>query len=900
MRWLWLTAFFSTLFWLRTIPIFMRAQDDWVWFIALAVLSAGIGLRKARVTGFNLRWLLLLAPLAVGLWLLPFPYSVPVVLLILTVVLLATSGFSESLSWVGLPFGLTATVLLFQAAILPVLYIFASRVHEIPALTPLFYWLAKLFDPTVAFSEHCIVIHQVYDVYSFPVRLESLGFIPASLITIAGVVLLIASRRSLRSIASFIGIVVGYSVFRYLLMIFLVVKFKTLTIFWLPLPTALSYAPLIVLLIAWDYRGATFPKASIRLSWIGYRRTFGALGLITAAVICVVGLLAYHDPGTRKQGRLLIDELHSDWEWTTRKYDTEWYGRKSGYNYYCLADYLDHFYTVDVGTDSLLPDLLSKYDVVILKTPTSPYSQREIDALVEFVKRGGGLWLHGDHTNVFGISTHLNQLASRFGLRFRYDSTYDLMTMALSIFQAPPIFRHPTVAFLPTYLFATSCTMEAPLFSENMIIGYALKAMKLDYSKMGFFPEKDEQNYGFGLFLQQGGIKYGKGRVALYTDSTCFSNFFMFIPGKPELALATVEWLNRTNRFAWLNKILFTFGLGLVLIAVVVVRSWDRSAKLALALCGGILGFALAASVYDGYVRRCYPLPQPRRDYVHVAFEGEHSSFTLPTTGLTRTPEISLHTFYVWTQRLGFFPSYEPALEEALRKGDLVVIGNPTEPFSQDELDAIITYLAAGGRLLIILDPINQEWAPAQLLGSLGLRLEEPEETEEDKAPQRDGENRGPQRRPPVQAILDDWPLEPAKPVEQPQQVQHEDTSAESDQTPAYIISPDGDVIVLSARPIGLQGGIPLLRLSDGRVILTEVRIGKGRAFVFSDFYLFTEEVMGHTGEVPDPRKRSIAELEYWMLREIMDLPQPRLFWQKDRKGAIAPKSTAEKQLQQP
>lgn len=99
-------------------------------------------------------------------------------------------------------------------------------------------------------------------------------------------------------------------------------------------------------------------------------------------------------------------------------------------------------------------------------------------------------------------------------------------------------------------LFATSCSLNAPLLADNVIVGWELAAEPLDYSVNTFFgdfqPATDEQ---FGLFLQMAGVKYGQGRVATFTDSTIFSNFTMFMPGKPELALGTVEWLNRANTF---------------------------------------------------------------------------------------------------------------------------------------------------------------------------------------------------------------------------------------------------------------------------------------------------------------------------------------------------------------
>jgi hypothetical protein len=811
-----------------------------------AILAAAPGLRKAAVKEFDLRWLFALIPFALAIWQLPFPFNVPVLLCALALLLLASARLSSTLGWVGLPVGLVGLMLSVQAAVFPFLYIISSRVHEIPFLTPVFYWLAKIFHPGVSMSEQQLMIHYVYDVFEFPTRLEALGFVPLSLAAVGGVVLFAIRRRSGRVYAGFFGLLAGYAILRYLFLIFLVAKYQSAGAFWLPLPLALSLAPLMLILAAiggfnrssggapGQGNGNPAGRMDLVLSWPGRRYVLLAVSLAAAAALGITGLFAYHDPGIRKQGRVLIEELHSDWEWTTQAYDTRWYGRKSGYNYYCLAEYLNHYYQVEASRDSLLPELLSRFDVVMLKTPTTPYSEREMDSLVDFVDGGGGLWLIGDHTNVFGTSTYLNQLARRFGLRLRYDSTYDLKTLALSVFRAPPVFRHPVAAYLPDYLFATSCTVEAPFLSENMILGYGLKAADLDYARTSFFPGKNSQNYSFGVFLQQGGVKHGKGRVAIFTDSTCFSNFFMFMTGKPELALGTIEWLNRTNRLAWMNVLLLILGLACLAGLAGALRRWERTRILAVVLPGALLGLALAVLIYDGLLRHSYRLPEPHSDYVHVAFESEHSGIELPTTRLIANPEMSLHTFFVWTQRLGFFPSIESRLEDALAKGDLVVIANPVVPFDASELADLARYVAGGGKVLVLIDPLNEGEAQPQLLESFGA----------------------------CKAGTPGW------------------SWAGEDSALPHIVSLDGEKITPAARPGALERGRARLSLSDGGTVLAEIRQGDGRIFIFSDFFLFTDRNMGHTGEPLDKGKYGIFELEYWMLREILDIAQPQPFWE--------------------
>ena len=66
MRWFWITAFLTSFMWLRSIHIFTPPSDRWIWMILVAVVAAGIGLRKTAVQTVDRRWLWMLIPLAVA------------------------------------------------------------------------------------------------------------------------------------------------------------------------------------------------------------------------------------------------------------------------------------------------------------------------------------------------------------------------------------------------------------------------------------------------------------------------------------------------------------------------------------------------------------------------------------------------------------------------------------------------------------------------------------------------------------------------------------------------------------------------------------------------------------------------------------------------------------------
>ena len=145
MRWLWPAAWATALFWMFTVPVFTAPEGTGIGFVLAAAAAAGLALRKRSVETFDARWLVLLVPAGLAVWTLPYPFRIAPALLGLAVVLLSTARISRSLAWVGLPVGWTGLVLSIQAAAFPILYIFASRVHELPRLTPLLYALSRPF-----------------------------------------------------------------------------------------------------------------------------------------------------------------------------------------------------------------------------------------------------------------------------------------------------------------------------------------------------------------------------------------------------------------------------------------------------------------------------------------------------------------------------------------------------------------------------------------------------------------------------------------------------------------------------------------------------------------------------------------------------------------------------------
>ena len=494
MRLLWLGLISTAVSWLYLLPTFTPTKDfinfPCIFWLLCSIIISSVSFRKVAYRNTSLKitfWVILFVSFSL---IVAFPYNLGILLLLIGLLISLACNKWKSLAFISAGFLLTGFILFVQGACVPIYYVLAARYHEIKILNQIAYPLTRLFGLKVSISEGIIYLPGFDNLLAFPGTLEKLGLYLIFHIFIGGIILLLLFDRRWKTLLGFSGVCLGYTLLRYVFLIFVFAQVNKAAIFWNPLLFALSYVPIAFVLCA------IFPLRTSKeplhfnlpvLSFAKNELIFAAL--IFISVFCVIGVWGFQDPGIRKLGNILIDEKHSDWEWTTKKLDTEWYGSQSTYNYYSLAEYLNYFYHVDRNIDQKLSrKLLANYDVLILKTPTESFDEQEIEDIVHFVQQGGGVWLIGDHTNIFGVNHYLNFIAERFGLRFRYDSTYDLKSGTLSLYRRPKVFPHAIVQNMPTFLFATSCTLEASPLAENVIIGYGLRARMLAYSERGFFP----------------------------------------------------------------------------------------------------------------------------------------------------------------------------------------------------------------------------------------------------------------------------------------------------------------------------------------------------------------------------------------------------------------------------
>jgi hypothetical protein len=461
--------------------------------------------------------------------------------------------------------------------------------------------------------------------------------------------------------------------------------------------------------------------------------SFARAGPVAAftSVVAVVAFLAvllvsYVSSGDTKSGLVMIDEWHSDWAWTELEFGPDDYGQRPTYSYSSLKRFLAHYYDVSINNSGEITEsLLEGVDVLMLKTPTRPYSESEARAVKEFVSAGGGLLLVGDHTNLFGMTTNINPIAKLFGLRFMDDDTFTLTTGQPTLFRAPRLFPHPATQHVEHFDFQTSCTLIAPVYSEYAMVGYGMGREFVDYGHVNFFGNmKADVEDGYGVFLQAAAMDFGKGRVFAFTDSTVFSNFSLFEEGRWELLLGALDYLNRYSAWDWI-RILMALGLAAaVLSAWYRRRLWLAGASVSGSAIGLAVGVALAGSTLGLLYRFVYPQLEPEREYPIIAFERELSYFELPSMIEYRPPrpESSFDTFFVNMQRLGLIPRIERGFFDALASASTpVVFINPRGVVSSRQAERLAQYLHNGGKALFLINKEGPFFATNALLGSIGV-----------------------------------------------------------------------------------------------------------------------------------------------------------------------------------
>jgi hypothetical protein len=202
-----------------------------------------------------------------------------------------------------------------------------------------------------------------------------------------------------------------------------------------------------------------------------------------------------------------------------------------------------------------------------------------------------------------------------------------------------------------------------------------------------------------------------------------WSNFFVFIPGKPELALGLVEYCNRYDPFPYWRILTFLFATVCLLGGAIAAHGLRLEGWIWYAAVGCLV-FLGGSKLIQEINHRNYPLPRPHTPFAQLNFESEHSQFFVPELRLAREADKDFSTFYLWTQRVGVVPRKWPTLEESFNEPGGQMMIDPIGDFTPQELETVRHFVEQGGTLYVLDDPTNVRSSSNQvLLWNVGGRV---------------------------------------------------------------------------------------------------------------------------------------------------------------------------------
>jgi hypothetical protein len=841
---LWLVLMPFAAFWLFSLGIYGQATSS---LLCASSLLLGIALSiisfwKADAA-IDRKYCAILLPMLLAAWAIPYPYNAgPITCIAGLAFALAVPDLS--LLWLAALF--SGAVLSLQSLAISIYYLLAANYHSASALAPGLACILDLTGIQAAANGGAVFILAQGKVFPFSVTLEKLGLYPWILIYAGSLLILfIISNNAanflksalLALIASFL-----YLLLRYVILVHI--------FFSMDLPEAadskndiftdswwliFSFLPLVLLMflclripleLKFDFQMPMDRKKAVALA--------GAI----FSVFCLSSSAIFLDTGTEKEGRVLVDEIHSIWESSTLKLDRNWYGENSTYNSYSMIQWLNDSYHVDrivrpsfiewnvTGATKVIPDIISdriteeilkNYDILIIKTP-SAYQPSEIEAIVRFVENGGGLFLIGDHTNFAGIGTNLNQLSRRFGIQFGFDAVNTIQGR-LFYFQRDG-FIHPVIKYMPFLDFMTGCSLRAPLFAEPVIVGSGLRADPGEFASVGFFRETrandptQATDTVWGLLNQAVAVKYGKGRVVAFADSTIISNFRIFFGGSCNFVIGAMEYLNCKNSYENARQILLLLAMIFACLALYLLgrESWGERKMAALLVLLALGALTLGGTVLINSTKGEDTIPSRFYDCNHtVGFDGEHSGNITSRGDMQGEYE----TFFIWTQRLHLTPAMEDRMADAMAKARALVVIDPATKMSGEELAAIQDYIRRGNCVLLM---VSSQGPGSEVIESFGMNT-----------------------------YMHTYNLsEPANST-----TVFSAGTGNTGTTDTVWSWKDG----LPIKPWGLaiKGGKPLLDI-DGRVVLAETDYGQGKFLLFADSQAFKDGLFAGPGFMGYPK----------------------------------------------
>ena len=204
-------------------------------------------------------------------------------------------------------------------------------------------------------------------------------------------------------------------------------------------------------------------------------------------------------------------------------------------------------YTTVREIHTLTETTLSHASVFVVSNLNVSFSKQEQAIIWDFVNKGGSLLVIGDHTNVGGMQSPLNELLSPVGIQYRFDAAlpFDEKFKWLT---CTHLLYHPITSPLtsPDELqYGIGASLQLSPASFPIIVGSSVLSddgnqSNIDIAYLGDYEyNKGEQ---LGDVILVAGAYYGEGKVLVFGDTSSFQN--AAIPFSYRFVQSSFAWLH--------------------------------------------------------------------------------------------------------------------------------------------------------------------------------------------------------------------------------------------------------------------------------------------------------------------------------------------------------------------
>jgi len=311
--------------------------------------------------------------------------------------------------------------------------------------------------------------------------------------------------------------------------------------------------------------------------------------------------------------------------------------------------------------------------------------------------------------------------------------------------------------------------------------------------------------------------------------------------GYPAYLLGSMDYLNRSNVYDYLNTVFLILALACVGLLIFFNRKERKIMAILLVLSIGTLSFGASVATFEHLTKVNYPLPEPHSDFTNICFVEDLSDFSISSRPVwNESLQIKkFNTFFIWSQRVDLVPSIEKTLDDAVVDSDAIIIINPVGSIGQEEIDTIVSYVEEGGNLLLMDGILNTQSTANNLLPHFGMWIN------------RDSDNY--QMISEYNYTIDNSSMENETIID-------ESNNSENNTSFGNVTTPSLSII----------GGEKIFITEDNSTSIATVQYGEGKVVVVVDSFTFCDVVMGGSFTEPDEDLRKIYDTEYYIFEEIL------------------------------